>query len=57
MSKKSSWTSDDITFCVSKCNRKSCFRHPSNIRCPWMPHSFAELKDTEYCDKDTTKEK
>lgn len=55
--KKNSWISDDITFYISKCNRKSCFRHPSNIRCPWMLHSFAELKDTEYCDKNTTKEK
>lgn len=55
MGKKISWVSDDITFCASKCNHKSCFRHPSNIHYPWLPHSFAEFKDTVYCEK--TKEK
>lgn len=47
MEEKSSWTSDDITFCGSECDCKSCFRHPSNIHYPWMPHSFADLK-TQY---------
>ena len=55
--KKNSWTSDDITFCSSKCNYKSCFRHPSNIHHPWMLHSFAELKNTVYCEKNTSKDK
>lgn len=41
--------SDDITFCGSDCDNKKCFRHPSNIREPRIPHSFAYLKDTEYC--------
>ena len=41
--------SDDITFCGSDCNNKKCFRHPSNIREPRIPHSFAYLKDTDDC--------
>lgn len=42
--------SDDITFCASKCNNKKCFRHPSNIKIQYIPHSFADLKDTEHCE-------
>ena len=49
--KKNRWTSDDITFCVSKCNYKSCDRHLSNIHHPELLHSFAELKNTVYCEK------
>lgn len=41
--------SDDITFCMSKCNKKKCFRHPSNIREPQYPHSVAYLKGSAYC--------
>lgn len=41
--------SDDITFCASKCSKKKCFRHPSNIIIPYRDHSFADLKNTEYC--------
>ena len=41
--------SDDITFCGSECNNKKCFRHPSNIQEPRIPHSVAYLKGTEYC--------
>ena len=40
---------DDITFCATKCNCINCFRHPSNIKNPSIPHSFAYLKDTEDC--------
>lgn len=40
---------DDITFCGSDCNNKKCIRHPSNIREPNIPHSFAYLKDTDHC--------
>ena len=40
---------DDITFCGSDCNNKKCFRHPSNIQEPRIPHSFAYLKDTDDC--------
>lgn len=40
---------DDITFCGSECKNKKCFRHPSNIKEPRIPHSFAYLKDTDYC--------
>ena len=43
--------SDDITFCVSECDNKSCFRHPSNIKVPDIPHSFAYLEGTEDCPK------
>ena len=41
--------SDDITFCGSDCKNKKCFRHPSNIQEPRIPHSFAYMKDTEDC--------
>lgn len=44
-----SWLGDDITFCMSKCKRKTCDRHPSKIRNPKVPHSFAEFKGTQYC--------
>ena len=40
---------DDITFCATKCNCINCFRHPSNIKNPSIPHSFAYLKDAEDC--------
>ena len=42
--------SDDITFCMSKCSKKKCFRHKSNIKVPGIPHCFAYLKNTEYCE-------
>ena len=42
--------SDDITFCASKtCKKKTCFRHPSNISEPRIPHSFADFTNTEDC--------
>ena len=41
--------SQDITFCGSDCDNKKCFRHPSNIKEPRIPHSFAYLKDTDDC--------
>jgi len=45
------WTSDDITFCWSKCDRKKCYRHPSHIHHHDIPHSFAYLEGTKYCEK------
>ena len=42
--------SDDITFCVSKCSKKKCFRHKSNLKVPGIPRCFAYLKNTEYCE-------
>ena len=48
--------SDDITFCASECDNKSCFRHPSNIKDPDGLHSFAYLKGTEeWCGKEGSK--
>ena len=41
---------EDMTFCANECERKSCERHPSNIRHPRPERSFAYLKDTPYCD-------
>lgn len=41
--------SDDITFCMDKCDRKDCFRHPSQMLEPWRPHSMAYLKGSGYC--------
>ena len=46
------YRSDDITFCANECNKKSCYRHPSNIVNKTIPHSFAYLKDTPYCDEE-----
>ena len=40
---------DDITFCLSDCQRTDCFRHPSNIQDRTIPHSYAEFKGTETC--------
>lgn len=41
--------SDDITFCGSECDNKKCFRHPTNIAEPRIPHSFANYKGTDIC--------
>ena len=43
---------DDITFCINgwkECGLTRCERHPSNISDKSIPHSFAELYQTEYC--------
>lgn len=41
--------SDDITFCGSSCSKTDCFRHPSNMKQPEFPHSFAFFKGTDDC--------
>ena len=43
---------DDITFCLrgmKDCEVIRCERHPHNIMDKTIPHSFAELYETEYC--------
>lgn len=40
---------EDITFCKNECMVTRCERHPSNIKHPELPHSYAELYRTEYC--------
>lgn len=40
---------DDITWCMSECDNKECFRHPSNMRDKDGIHSFSSLKGTELC--------
>ena len=40
---------DDITFCLSDCQRTDCYRHPSNIQDRTIPHSYADFKETETC--------
>lgn len=40
---------DDITFCASDCHRHGCYRHPSNIRRPELPHSYANFGGTADC--------
>ena len=40
---------DDITFCCDDCQVFRCERHPGNIMHPELPHSFANLYQTEYC--------
>lgn len=43
---------EDITFCnKQKCKIMSCERNPNNIRIWSIPHSYAELENTEYCKK------
>ena len=51
MSKLKDWFDDDITFCMSECDNKECYRHPSNIKDRSIPHSFALLKDTDLCER------
>lgn len=46
---KYSCGSDDITFCASTCDDRTCYRHPSNIIHRDIPHSFAPLKNTTHC--------
>lgn len=46
---RSSWITDDITFCIRRCSWKRCVRNKVNIHHPELPHSFADLKDTEDC--------
>lgn len=43
---------EDITYCANtECKNISCDRNPKNIRQP-MLHSFTDLEDTEYCQKE-----
>ena len=42
---------DDITFCASECDNTKCRRHPTHIREPQYPHSFAYFKGIE-CPKE-----
>lgn len=42
--------SDDITFCLNDCLNFDCFRHPCNIKDKSIPHSYAYLKETQYCE-------
>lgn len=42
---------EDITFCANrKCNCHKCARHPNKVKLP-IPHSFADLENTQYCKK------
>lgn len=34
---------DDITFCLSECDKTECYRHPSNIQDKTIPHSYADF--------------
>lgn len=44
------WHSDDMTFCSHKgCYIARCERHPSNIKCPEIPHSYSDFYETDYC--------
>lgn len=50
---------EDITYCVDA-NEKDpacskCDRNPKNIRMHWMPHSFAKLSGSCYCDREEVK--
>lgn len=50
MASEYEYFSDDITFCSQDdCHVSRCERHPSNIKHPELPHSYAMLYQTEYC--------
>lgn len=40
---------DDMTFCLSDCQRTDCYRHPSNIQDRTIPHSYADFTETDTC--------
>ena len=35
--------SEDITFCMTDCDNTMCYRHPSHIGHPEVPHSYADF--------------
>ena len=43
------WILDDITWCMSDCDKTECFRHLSNKHKETIRYSGAYLKDTELC--------
>jgi len=51
--------SNDITWCMSKCSNTECFRNPIHLKDKVGLHSYADLKDTIYCQdiKVTTQER
>lgn len=42
--------SEDITYCMNKCNDMKCFRNKKHIKL-LIPHSFSFLEGTEDCHK------
>lgn len=43
--------SEDITYCYNiKCKNTACYRHASNIKQHYIPHSFAFFKGCVYWD-------
>ena len=41
---------NDITFCISPCDHKECFRHISNLSDEYPKiYTAADLKDTAVC--------
>lgn len=51
MTRIADFIADDITFCMSECDKKDCFRHMSNVRRPDLPQSYAFFKGTQDCPK------
>lgn len=50
MSTLNNWIQNDITFCISPCEHKECFRHISNLTSDHPKvYSAADLINTEYC--------
>lgn len=47
--------SEDITYCMNKCNDMKCFRNKKHIKL-LIPHSFSFLEGTEDCHKMQKKE-
>lgn len=47
--KNKPYHSEDITFCISRCGRTSCYRHKTQMRDRGRNHAVADLKDTYLC--------
>lgn len=41
--------SQDITFCMNKCDKTDCNRNQFNIIEPNIPHSFSHFRNTPIC--------
>lgn len=45
----SKYVSFDITFCISRCDRKDCPRHKSRMTDMTRHYSVSDLKGSVYC--------
>ena len=45
----SEWIHNDICWCISECDNKECFRHPSNRNPEFRIFTAAGLKGSDLC--------